>query len=341
MLLSEIARQLSLPLKGEDCEITGLNSLADAGPGELSFLANPKYVPQLSETHASAVIVRPEFIESVPCALVSEEPYADFGRALSLFSSAPAVFDGVSEQAFVHPAAEVGESTGVFPFAYISAGARIGKNCQIYPGCFVGENCSIGDNTVLFPNVAIMPGTAIGKNCILHAGVVIGADGFGFARAGGGIQKIPQVGRVSIGDNVEIGANSTVDRAVLGVTRIGNDTKIDNLVQIGHNVEIGERCLIVAMVGVAGSTKVGDEVTIAGHTGIAGHLKIGNKATVGPFTAVPKNVAEHTTVGGIPAMDGGTYLRWVTVMPKLPDMLKRLNALEKELAKIKSECAGN
>jgi UDP-3-O-[3-hydroxymyristoyl] glucosamine N-acyltransferase len=185
-----------------------------------------------------------------------------------------------------------------------------------------------------------MARTEIGENCILHAGVVLGGDGFGFARIEGGIQKIPQTGRVIIGNDVEIGANCAIDRAVLGVTRIGDGTKIDNLVQVGHNVEVGKRCFLVAQVGVAGSVKIGDEVTIAGHTGIAGHVTIGDGATIGPYSGVPRDVPKNARMGGIPAMEGSTYFRWLSVMPKVPDMYKRLNALEKELAGLKAERAG-
>ncbi len=340
MLLSRIAQTLGMTLQGEDHEVTGLNTLEAAGPDELSFLANPKYTPLLSATRAGAVILRPEFAGSVRRALISQEPYADFGRALALFARAPAAFPGISEQAFVHPSAQVAEGASVFPFAYIGPEARIGEGCRVFPGCYVGENCVVGKNTVLFPNVVLMDGTEVGANCILHAGVALGADGFGFARVLGGIQKIPQIGRVIVGNDVEIGANSAADRAVMGATRIGSGTKIDNLVQIGHNVEIGERCFVVALAGVAGSTKVGDEVTIAGHAGIAGHLKIGDGATIGPYSAVGKDVPAKAQMGGIPAMDSGTFMRWITVMPKLPDMYKRLGALEKEIARLKEELAG-
>ena len=340
MLLSRIADQLGLTLRGEDRDVHGLNTLEAAGPDELSFLANPKYLPQLASTRAGAVIVEAGHADKVTTALISATPYADFGRALAFFirpDFVPEFPNGVSEQAYVHPEAEVAPTACLFPFAFVGPRARIGRGCRLYPGCYVGEDCVVGENTVLYPNVSLMARTEVGARCILHAGVVLGADGFGFSRQDGGIQKIPQIGRVRVGDDVEIGANTTVDRAVLGTTVVDSHTKIDNLVQIGHNVHVGKRGLLVAQAGIAGSTHIGDDVTIAGHAGIAGHVKIGNRVTVGPLTGVPRDIPEGTTVGGIPAMESRTFLRWLSAMPKVPDMLKRLNALEKELDRLKVE----
>lgn len=339
MLLSRIAEALGIAFQGEDREISGLNTLEAAGPDELSFLANPKYAQYLGQTRAGAVIVRPEYASSVTAALISEEPYVDFGRTLALFAPPVPAFEGVSDRAYVHPEAELGEGVSVFPFAYIGKGAKIGPGCRIFPGCYVGEGCRVGKKTILYPNVVLMERTEVGDHCILHAGAVVGADGFGFSRIPGGIVKIPQIGRAVIEDDVEIGANTTVDRAVLNVTRVGRETKIDNLVQLGHNVEVGERCFIVALSGIAGSTRLGNEVTLAAHSGVSGHLKIGNNVTIGPFSALPKDVPDNASVGGIPAMEGPTFMRWVATMPKLPDMHKRLGALEKELAQLKAALA--
>ncbi len=335
--LSDIAAELGLELRGDDLDIAGVNTLEAAGPDEVSFLANPKYVPQLKTTAAGAVICSAEFAGDVERALVSENPYLDFGRCVALFARPQGCMQGIHAQAYVDPLAEVAEGCTVYPFAFIGPRARIGAGTTVFPGCYVGEDCVVGSGCILYPNVVLMAETVLGDDCILHAGVVLGADGFGFAPTPYGIQKIPQIGTVAIGNDVEIGANTTIDRAVLGATSVGDSTKIDNLVQIGHNVQMGEQCLIVAQVGISGSTKVGNNVTIAGQAGIAGHLSIGNGVTLGPKAGVAKSVPDGQILGGNPVVDKGTFLRTMTVMPKLPDMYKRLQQLEKELAALKNE----
>ncbi len=333
--LAKIAAALGLTLRGEDCPVAGINTLETAGPDEISFLANAKYARFLPLTKACAVIVSEEYAGSVSRALVSPNPYVDFGRAVALFSRPQGSFTGISGQSCVHPEAVLGKDCTIYPFAFIGPRATVGSGCVIFPGGYVGEDCSVGDGCVLYPGVTLMAGTVLGKGCIVHAGVVLGADGFGFARAGGGVQKIPQIGTVSIGDDVEIGANSAVDRAVLGTTSVGGGTKIDNLVQVGHNVTVGKQCFLVSQVGISGSTKVGDRVTIAGQAGIAGHLTIGNDVTIGPKSGVAKDIPDGITCGGSPCVEGRTFMRTVAVMPKLPDMYKRLGQLEAELAELK------
>lgn len=334
--VSEIAAKLGLALQGEDREITGVATLEAAGPDQISFLANAKYAQFLPETRAGAVIVSKSYADSVACALVSENPYMDFGRALALFAKEQGSFTGISDLAFVHPEANLGENVTVYPFAYIGPQAVIGAGVKIFPGCYVGEGCRIGEKTVLYPNCVLMAETSLGKGCTVHAGVVLGADGFGFARTPFGIQKIPQTGIVTIGDDVEIGANTTIDRAVLGATSIGDSTKIDNLVQVGHNVAIGKESFIVSQVGISGSTKIGDRSTLAGQVGVAGHLTIGNDVTIGPQSGVAKDIPDNTTCGGSPAVDGKTFMRTLAVMPKLPEMHKRLRLLEDEVAELKT-----
>ncbi|MDL2209456.1 UDP-3-O-(3-hydroxymyristoyl)glucosamine N-acyltransferase [Desulfovibrio sp. OttesenSCG-928-O18] len=335
LTVSAIAAKLGLTLKGEDREVIGVNTLEKAGPDEISFLANAKYAQFLPATRAGAVIVSEEYADKVACALVSQNPYMDFGRVLALFAKPQGSFTGIAETAFIHPEAKLGANVTVYPFAYIGPRAVIGDNAAIYPGCYVGEDCVIGENTTLFPNAALMAGTVLGKGCIVHPGAVLGADGFGFARTPFGVQKIPQVGTVALGDYVEFGANAAVDRAVLGVTSLGDNTKVDNLVQIGHNVTIGKESFIVSQVGISGSTKIGDRATLAGQVGVAGHLTIGNDVTIGPQSGVAKDIPDNTTCGGSPSVDGKTYLRTLAVMPKLPDMHKRLRQLEDEIAELK------
>ena len=333
--LSEIAARLGMTLRGDDAEIIGVNTLEGAGPDEVSFLANPKYADQLAATRAGAVIVRPEHAGDVKRALVSENPYQDFGRVLELFAPRQGDFSGISPLAFIHPDATLGEGVTVFPFAYIAAHAVIGDGARLFPGVYVGEGARIGRGTTVYPNVVLMAGTQVGDNCILHPGSVLGADGFGFARTPGGIQKIPQVGRVAVGNDVEVGANSAIDRAVLDTTRIGDGTKIDNLAQIAHNVQIGRNTFIVSQVGISGSTTIGDNCTLAGQVGVAGHLHIGDNVTIGPQSGVPKDIPSNVVVGGSPVVDQRTYMRTLALMPRFPELFKRLSKLEQELAELK------
>lgn len=337
--LAEIARLLNLPLKGGDVEISGVNTLESAGPHELSFLANPKYADQLAATGAAAVIVRPEHAEEVRRALVSENPYRDFGRALALFAAPQGAWRGVSPLASIDPTASLAEDVTVYPFAFIGPRAVIGAGSVIFPGCYVGEDCRIGSGTTLYPNAVLMAGVEVGDRCIIHPGAVLGADGFGFARTETGIEKIPQVGRVSLGDGVEVGANSAVDRAALDATRVGSGTKIDNLVQIGHNVRIGQNSLIVSQTGVSGSTRIGSNCTLAGQVGVAGHLHIGDNVTLGPQAGVAKDIPANRIMGGSPAVDQGTYMRTLALMPRFPELFRRLSSLEKALAAQNAEHA--
>lgn len=333
--VTSIAAKLGLTVRGEDREITGINTLENAGPKDISFLANPKYVQFLPQTKAGAVIVAEEYADKVTTALVSANPYMDFGRAVALFAKPQGSFSGVSDKAFIDDTATLGANITVYPFAYIGPRVVIGEGSVVFPGCYIGEDCVLGGGCTLYPNAVLYAGTKLGKGCIVHAGAVLGADGFGFVRTPFGIQKIPQIGTTGLGDNVEVGANTTIDRAVLGVTAIGDATKIDNLAQIGHNVVIGKECFIVSQVGISGSAKIGDKSTLAGQVGVAGHLSIGNNVTIGPQSGVAHDIADNTTCGGSPCVDGKTYLRTLAVMPKLPDMHKRLRRLEDELADLK------
>ncbi|MFV0348112.1 MAG: UDP-3-O-(3-hydroxymyristoyl)glucosamine N-acyltransferase [Halodesulfovibrio sp.] len=335
--LSDIASELGLELRGDDMDVSSVNTLESAGPDEVSFLANPKYVPQLATTAAGAVICSAEFAGEVKRALVSENPYLDFGRCVSLFAKPQGGMKGIHAMAYIDPEASVAEGCTVYPFAFVGPRAEVGADTVIFPGCYIGEDCRVGSGCILYPNAVLMAGTVMGDDCIVHAGVVLGADGFGFAPTPYGIQKIPQIGTVTIGSDVEIGANTAIDRAVLGTTLVGDSTKIDNLVQIGHNVQVGDQCLIVSQVGISGSTKVGNNVTMAGQVGVAGHLTIGDGVTIGPKSGVAQDIAPGLTVGGQPVVDKGTYIRTLTIMPKLPDMYKRLMRLEKELAELKNE----
>ena len=333
--LSEIAEKLGLKLElkspEDDIVITGINTLEEAGPSELSFLANPKYASQLASTKAGAVIVKPDHQGEVARALVTDNPYPMFAAALTLFARPQGSFNGVSHMACVSSEAQLGEGCTVYPFSYIAPRAVLGKGCTVFPGCYIGEDCVLGDGCVLYPRAVLMAGTVLGNGCVLQPGAVLGAEGFGFARTGEGIKKVPQIGHVELGNKVEVGANAAIDRAALSTTLVGDGTCIDNLVQVGHNVRIGKDCLIVSQVGISGSTHVGDNVTMAGQAGVAGHLHIGSNSTIGPQAGVAKDIAEGQVVGGSPTVDYNTYLRNATLMPKLPELFKRVARLEKEM----------
>lgn len=331
--LSDLARLLDLTLQGGDGTISGVNTLELASPTELSFLSNLRYADKLAETKALAVIVPPEFKHRVKIALISSNPYQDFGRILSLFAKPQGSFSGISPLAFVHPEAEIDPSVTIYPFVFVGARAKIGARTQLFSHCYVGEDSQIGEDCILYPSATLMAATSIGHKCILHAGCVLGADGFGFVRVesplGQHVQKVPQIGRVVLGNNVEVGANTTIDRAVLNATTIGNNTKLDNLVQVGHNVCVGDNCFLVAHVGISGSTVIGNSTTLAGQVGIAGHLHIGNNVTIGPQSGVAKNIPDNQIMGGTPAVEQGTFMRTLTLMPRFPEIFKRLSQLEK------------
>ena len=318
-------------ISDDDPDIIAMNTLSSAGSGELSFLANPKYIPQLQTTKAEAVILSSEHVEKVRRALVSENPYQDFARALGLFAIKQGCLQGISDFAHVMPDVKIGKDVTIYPFAFIGSRAEIGDRVTIYPGVYVGEDCIIGNGVTIYPNAVLMSHTVVGMDSIIHAGAVLGADGFGFTRTPAGIAKIPQTGSVEIGSDVEIGANTTVDRAVLAKTVIGNGTKVDNLVQVAHNVEVGKNTFLVSQVGIAGSAKIGNNCTIAGQVGISGHLTVGDNVTIGPQSGIIKDIPSNITVGGSPAVPQGIFMRTVALMPKYPEIFKRLSKIEKTM----------
>jgi UDP-3-O-[3-hydroxymyristoyl] glucosamine N-acyltransferase len=339
MLLSEIAAALGLTLQGEDMDVTGVNTLADASPSELSFLANPKYAPQLATTRAGAVIVSADQARADIPSILSPNPYLDFARCVQLFAKPQGCFEGVSGLASGHPEATIDLGAAVGPFVSVCRGACIGRGVRIFSGTYVGEDCVIDEDSIIYPNCSLMAGTRLGKRVVLHAGTVLGSDGFGFAQGAGAMTKFPQIGRVVLAAAVEIGAHTTLARAALGETRVGQGTKIDNLVQLGHNVRVGRNCLIVAQVGIAGSTTLGDGVILAGQVGVAGHIHIGDGCRIGAKSGIGQDIPPKQDMSGIPVMPHGTFLRTSSIMPKLPEMKRRLSKLEKELAALREEIA--
>lgn len=336
MTVGEIARLLGGTVQGDPATaITGVNGLLEAGPGDLCYVRNDQFLPKLHETKASAALIpKPVDPLPLPAAIVVAVPEQAFVRVLQLFaaerSSRPAA--GVHERAWVAPGAVLGAKVSVGPGACIDAGAVLGDGVVLYPGVYVGQGSTIGPDTVIYPNAVIREGVRIGARCVLHAGVCIGSDGFGFVPMGGAWMKIPQVGTVEIGDDVEIGSNTAVDRATFGVTKVGSGVKIDNLVQIGHNVQIGEHTVIAGMAGVAGSTVIGSHVRIGGSAGINGHITIGDGASIGARSGVVRSVAPGQVVSGYPAMDHAQQRRVLVVQAQLPELAKRVRALEARLA---------
>ena len=335
--LAEVAEAIGGECEGDPgIEIAGIAGIREAGSGEISFLANGRYQGFVSETRAGALIVnRDAEVNGIPAIRV-DDPYLCYLKAIQLFSSPlrgsfPA---GISDTARVDPGSRLGERCHVGEFVHIAEGCRIGDDVVLMPGCIVMAGTEIGDGSIIFPNVTIREHSRLGRRVIIHAGTVIGSDGFGYAWDGSGHRKIPQIGHVELGDDVEVGANVTIDRATTGVTRIAEGCKIDNLVQIAHNVQIARNSIVVAQVGISGSTRVGEQVKIAGQAGIIGHIEIGDGAQVGAQAGVTKSVEPGCSVSGYPARAHDQSLRLQAAVTRLPDLVKRVRELEKELARL-------
>lgn len=337
MLLSELAALIGLKMVGEDKEISGVNTLDLAGPSELSFLANAKYESALKVTKAAAVVLEEKYADQVESALISENPYMDLAKAMHVFSRPQGCVEGIHKLAFIHPDAEVDESATVYPFAFIGKDAKVGPNCKIFSGAYIGEDTVLGPGCIIYPNCSIMAGTIIGAGGIIQPGAVIGGDGFGYAQVSGKHMKIPQIGSVELQDQVEVGANACIDRAALDVTRIGAGSKIDNLVQIAHNVTTGEDCLVISQSGVAGSTKLGNSVILAAQAGLVDNITIGDGAVIGAQAGVSNDVPAGFIGAGSPLLEKGNFLRSSIYHRKLPDMAKKMSALEKRIKALEVE----
>jgi UDP-3-O-[3-hydroxymyristoyl] glucosamine N-acyltransferase len=333
--LKEIAELVGGEVIGDDqVLIAGIHSLLEASPGDISFFSDPRYRKSLMETKASAVLV-PAFTDLyVGPQVVVPNPALAYAKVASLFAPPPGRFSGKSENAFIHKSSKIGKDVSIFPFVYVGEEAVIRDHTTLYAGVFVGDRVSIGNNTVIHPNVSILHDCVIGNEVIIHAGSVIGSDGFGFVRDGQINVKIPQIGYVQIDDQVEIGANNTIDRAALGKTWIKRGVKTDNLVQIAHNVVIGEDTVIVAMTGISGSVNIGREVVIGGQVGINDHVTIGDRAMIASQSGVAKSVSPGQVVTGTPAMSHRVYLRTASLLPRLPQIYDRLRRLEKKVEEL-------
>jgi len=331
--LTDLAARLDGKIIGDVAAIiTGINSLEEAQNGELSFLANPKYQDKLATTRAGAVLVKPGTACPGKNLLVVADPYVAFGKALELFHGKTRPPAGIHPRAFIAAGAEIDPEATIFPQVYVGAGAKIAGEVILHPGVVIAEDVAIGAGSILYPNVTVYRGCLIGKRVTLHAGVVVGSDGFGFALPGQENRKIPQVGIVQIDDDVEIGANTTIDRATLGRTWIRQGAKIDNLVQIAHNVVIGEHAVIVAQVGISGSTRIGRGVLIGGQAGLVGHINIGDQAMVAARSGITKDIPAGQIYGGAPQQPYREWLRAAASIPKLPEMRNKINMLNKRIA---------
>jgi len=335
--LDELAERLGCRLEGDGgIEISAVRGLEDAGPGDLSFVAHERYLSRLQASAAGAVILAEGWPRVDRPALRTPNPILAFARALTLLHPLPSQAPGIHPTAVVAPDARVAPDASVGALTVLSAGAEVGAGTILDAQVSLGAGVRIGRDCRIFPQVVLRDGVLVGDRVIVHSGAVIGADGFGFARDGHRYVKIPQIGRVVIEDDVEIGANVTIDRATLGETRIGRGTKIDNLVQIGHNVRVGADTVIVAQVGISGSSRIGSRVTLAGQVGVVDHVEIGDDVIVGAQAGVSKDIPPGSVVLGSPATPHGKFKRQVAAVARLPEMRKLLRALEERLAALES-----
>jgi UDP-3-O-[3-hydroxymyristoyl] glucosamine N-acyltransferase len=332
MTLVEIASFLDGTVIGtDDTIINNIRSIEEANEGDITFIANKKYLKKLNLTKASAILAPPQTAAEGKNLIIVADPYAALGKLLTLFYPLEHGCNGVSPDAYIEEGAIVSPGATIFPRAFIGKGATIGKGVVIYPGVFIGSNAFIGDDSILYANVTVYHSCIIGKRVILHSGAVVGADGFGFASPGKDNTKIPQVGFVQIDDDVEIGANTTIDRAALGRTWIQRNVKIDNLVQIAHNVVIGENSAIAAQVGISGSTKLGKSVMVAGQAGMVGHINIGDGVIIAAASSVHKNIKPGQIVVGSPQVPHDEWLKIEACKLRLPRMRATLEELVKKV----------
>ena len=340
------AQDISFMLNGSvegdpSATVSQLAKIEEASSGSLSFLANPKYEPFLYTTEASIVIVNNDLAlaEPVKATLIRvENAYSAFTVLLEKYNTIKLNKTGIEQPSFVHPSAQVGENCYIGAFAYIGPGAKLGDNCKIYPNTYIGDNATIGNNVTLFPGVIVYFDCVIGNNVIIHSGAIIGSDGFGFAPTGDGTyKKISQIGNVILEDDVEIGSNTTIDRATMGSTIIYKGAKLDNLLQIAHNVEIGANTVIAAQTGISGSTKVGENCVIGGQVGIVGHLSIAKGSQIMAKSGINKNIVEENKKwGGVPFFSGYMEnMRIEVAVTRLPALEKKILELEKMIAELR------
>ena len=339
------AKQIAAYIQGEivgdeNATVHTFAKIEEGIPGAISFLSNPKYTPYIYESKASIILVNKDFVpeHDIKATLIKvDNAYESLAKLLTLYEQSKPKLTGIDSLAYIAPTAKVGQNVYIGPFAYIGDYAEIGDNTAIHPHATVSAGAKVGSDCILYPNVTVYHDCRVGNRCILHAGCVIGADGFGFVPTPEGYEKIPQIGITILEDDVEIGANTCVDRATMGATIVHRGVKLDNLVQIAHNDEIGSHTVMAAQVGIAGSTKVGEWCMFGGQVGIAGHIHIGNKVDLGAQSGVPGNLKDGSRLIGTPPMELKPYFKAQAVFRKLPDMYFELNALRKELNELKQQ----
>ena len=336
--LKEIARFVDGTVEGNDnILVSGIAEIEKAKEGDITFIANPKYVKFLDSTQASVVVCSPDLSSKTKTLLKVKNPYLAYARIIR-FGHPPMCESGtVDERAVIGKDVRIGRNVTIYPYVFVGDGCVIDEGVTIYPNCFIGTNVSIGKDTFVHPNVTIREGCVLGSRVIIHSGTVIGSDGFGFAKDGPRYYKIPQLGIVQIDDDVEIGANCTIDRATMGKTWIQRGVKIDNLVQVAHNVVVGENSIIIAQVGISGSTKLGKNVILAGQVGIIGHVELGDNVRVGAQSGVGKSIPAGQIVSGSPAIAHRDWLKNCQILNRLPELRKKIMKMEKRLAELEQE----
>lgn len=337
--IAQIAALVNGVVDGDSSlKINNYSKIEEGKEGCLTFLANPKYEHYIYETEASVVIVRKDFVPTKPLKttlLRVDDPYSTIAQLLNMVGAMQQQRKGIENPIFVSEGVNIPDNIYLGAFSYISKGVVVGQNVKIYPQCYVGDDVVIGDNVILYPGVKIYHGCRIGNNCILHSGVVVGGDGFGFAPENGVYKKIAQIGNVIIEDDVEIGANTTIDRATMGSTIVKKGVKLDNLVQIAHNVEVGEHTVIAAQAGIAGSAKIGSHNSIGGQCGFAGHIVVGNNNQFGAQSGIPKSVGDNNTLMGYPAVKHVDFARQVANVKNLNRTNAEITVLKKEIENLK------
>jgi len=335
MNLRDLAQMLDAELDGAgDVDVSAVAGLPDARKGDITFVADRRHLRELDGCQASAVII-PSDAPAVPIpALRVKNPRLAFARVLGMFHGKPYRPGGISERAVIGRNAVIGSDATIHPFAVVGDGATVGSRVTLHPGVTIGPGSSVGDDCILYPQVTVYHGVRIGRRVTIHAGAVIGGDGFGYVTDGGIHHKIPQVGGVVIEDDVEIGANTTIDRATLGNTIIGKGTKIDNQVQVAHNVTIGEHCLLASQAGIAGSTKLGNYVVMGGQVGVADHLSVGDRVMIGGGSGIKQDVEAGQIVSGYYAMPIREWLKVQALLPKLPEMKKQILDLQRRIQEL-------
>lgn len=328
----------------ENATVCTFAKIEEGMPGALSFLANPKYTSYIYDTQSSIVLVNKEFIAEQPVKatlIKTANAYESLAKLMALYESMKPKKTGISPMASVAESATIGQDVYIGPFVHIGEKAVIGAGTIIEANTSVGDNATVGSNCILYNGVSIYHDCKVGNRCILHAGSVVGSDGFGFAPGANGYEKIPQIGIAILEDDVEIGANTCIDRATMGATIIKRGVKLDNMVQVAHNVVIDEHTVMAAQCGIAGSTKVGSWCMVGGQTGISGHIQIGNQVKVGGHSAISNSVKDGKAVMGYPAFDHGQFARATVIFKKLPEMYREMEALKKEIESLKQQLTEN